>query len=173
MQQAKMTTIICLVLLVTGVIGYVIYIELFAIPAILTRQFGQLATLIHILGVLFLVVGWGEVRGWLQSRHIFTTQRELVTPHLNEVIDAIENLAVGRWKADSDTYAKLIDTGARMGFVLGKAVSSELDRNQIEAGIAGMALPEPKQAAGQSTDEVGKMREYMDSLDARKSRLSE
>lgn len=164
MQLIKGISIVC----VLGVIGYILYLELLVIPDLLVSDIGQVSTLLHILSVLILVVSWGEVRAWLTKKNILTVQKELTLP----VTDTIEKLTTGKWHADSNTYAKLIDVGTRMGFAIGKSVNSEVDRDMIKNGINHMFLPAATEAQGQSQDVVNEMRNYMDDLDKRKERLS-
>jgi hypothetical protein len=48
----------------------------------------------------------------------------------------------------------------------------EVDRGQVIEGISKLAMPQPKQLPGESSDVVKNMDNYMSDLDSRKQRLS-
>lgn len=148
--------------------AYIFYVEFFVVPGILSKEFGQLATLIHLLGTLFLMLVSLGGGAWLSQRTVFKVQEMLVTPHLNHLASAIEKVVMGQWMLDATVQKNVFATGARLGFNIRDEVFVP-DETKILEGIERMALPEPQQIPGQGQEVVSEMDNY---LAKRKERLS-
>lgn len=181
MQRYKIALIVTTIMIIFVPFAYIGYVELFVIPNMLVSKFGQMSILVHVLGVLFIAVVWGEIRAWLTKKNLFAVQKDLAMPMVDKfekstetLMNVIENVTNGKWSTDARTMTGLIDTGARLGFAVGKVTQQvELDRNLLEKSIGAMALPAPKEVTGQSVDVVEEMKSYMDNLDGRKARLGD
>ena len=171
MQAIKLSLFIFFGFVVLAIVFYVVKLELFAIPAMLYSEWGQVGVTVHVLGIIFLIVGSMVAGSWIAKSTIFGVQEKLVANHLNNLTTAITNLATGAWMADSDIQKNVFTTGAKLGYSLRNEVT-ELDRGQIVDGIGRMALPETRQLPGQSADVIGEMDSYLNDMDARKQRLS-
>jgi hypothetical protein len=167
MQKVKLTLTIALAGMLLTISLSVLYLELFLIPDLLGRQ--QLAIVVHVLGILFIIIASNRLGAWFEKRSIYAVQKELITNHLSALTGAITNVVVGRWNVDADIQKSVFNTGARLGFNIRDEV--EIDRGQILENIGAMNLPSPRRAAGQTTDVVEDMDNYLNSLDARKQRL--
>lgn len=180
MQAVKISILIIAAVIAVTVVGSVAYLELFYVPAILSKQVSQTATLVHLLSILILIFTAAVVATWLRDRTIFKVQEILVASHLNKLMDSITQLTTGRWSSDSYTHNEAFKTGARLGFGLGYKVgeTNEVDRKMILEGIQRMQLPAGEQAGGELSHGspvslVDDMAHYLDEIDARKRRLQE
>lgn len=156
--------------------GFILYLELYVVPEILSQETGgkpTLMTLAHILMILFLMGGSAWLGAKLRENDIFSTQQKLVATHVNTAINAVQNLATGRWSSDSYTHRDAFKTGAMLGHKLGQAqVAGDISEAMILEGLERMALPAPAQAGGQSPLVVDQMSDYLDDIAARRDRLS-
>jgi hypothetical protein len=175
MSAIKLTLFLFLGTVALAVIGSVIYLELFFIPAALVKEFGQAATLVHLLSILILIVTSAAAATWFRDWTIFRVQEILIASHLDKLMDSITHLTTGRWSADSYTHNEAFKTGAKLGFGMGYKVgeAGEVDRRAILEGIQRMQLPAGGQTQGAPVRLVEDMADYLDEIDSRKRRLQE
>lgn len=154
-----------------------LYLELYLIPDTLFRTVQLspvVAVLIHIFAVITVIIASGIIGARLNRKMIFDTHERLVMAHMNTMINAISNLATGRWSSDGYTHRDAFKTGAVLGHKLGLAQGEnrEISEAMVLEGLERLALPTPTQAGGQSTDIVDEMGDYLDDIGARRRRLS-
>lgn len=167
MQYIKSTLIASIVIMAIGIIGYTAHLEFVVMPELLVKH--RYPTWPHFAAMLVIIASSAAVGSWVSRRIIFAVYRDLLSNHLNPLTSSIVNLVSGAWHNEATVERGAFVTGARLGYGIRDEVI-EPDRSQIEASLSGMAMPAPKSLAGQNTDVVGEMDDYMEQQ--RKARLS-
>jgi hypothetical protein len=144
------------------------YLETIHIPILLSESVGSLGVFLHIGSIAILI----SVGAYFSRLTIYSVFDRLMKEHVNTLYSTIGNLTTGYWHADASVNRGIANTALKIGYNLRDEVT-EPDRNLIVDGINRLALPQVKQANGQSQAVINEMDQHMDDIQSRKNRLSE